>query len=157
MPALLQGQIRYKATTDDDLELRLRALTADSSQADRVVTSAILKIRIDEGRRFKMRVDQTGTQALFLDLGHLYEIQLSAHGCTKRVLLDTRGIPEEDQTGGFLLDLDIFLPQDLNAAQRRYLRKTPIGRGAYDPVQNSIEFDFGYTEQVQSHLESLAP
>lgn len=159
-PALLQGQIHYKTSNEDNLELHIGALTADSSQADSadlVVTSAILKIQIDKVRGFKTKIDKSGSQVLFLDLGHLYDIQLSAHGCVKRILLDTRAIPEEDQVGGFQVYMNVLLLQDFNARQRRYLRKTPIGHFAYDSITNSIEYDLEYTLKVQAHLESLGP
>ncbi|MCH2200016.1 MAG: hypothetical protein MK081_14655 [Flavobacteriales bacterium] len=88
-----------------------------------------------------------------LPLGHSYLIEFaSADYVTKKIEINTKGIPPEDMAGGFQLALDM----SLFAYQEGFdtsITDQPIGKASFDPVRNSVEFDFGYTERMMKKIE----
>jgi hypothetical protein len=95
-----------------------------------------------------------------LPLGSSYSIKFSTEEfLSKAVNLDTRNIPEEDRAGGFVMDMDMTLFAYVEGFDKSILDQ-PIGKASFDPLKNSIEFDFEYTadvtQQINEEFDRLA-
>lgn len=89
-----------------------------------------------------------------LPLGYSYKLSFSNDDfISKSVEINTKGIPEEDMAGGFQLNMDMSLFADDDCFDPAVLNK-PIGKAAFDPVRNAVEFDFDYTAGVQREIEA---
>ena len=87
-----------------------------------------------------------------LPLGSSYSIKFSTEEfLSKAVNLDTRNIPEEDRDGGFLMDMDMTLFAYVEGFDKSILDQ-PIGKAVFDPLKNSIEFDYDYTAQITQQI-----
>lgn len=87
-----------------------------------------------------------------LPLGSSYSIKFSTEEfLSKAVNLDTRNIPEEDRSGGFLMDMDMTLFAYIEGFDKSILDQ-PIGKAVFDPLKNSIEFDYDYTAQITQQI-----
>ena len=122
--------------TNHKLESVLVQVTQDGKTFDSYTTSGSSKFEFD------------------LPLGHLYEINFSKSDYVgKKIQINTKYIPEEDQEGGFKLDLDMSLFAYIEGFNEAILDE-PIGIAAYDAERNSIEFDFDYTRQIMNKVDA---
>lgn len=122
--------------TNHKLESVLVQVTQDGKTFDSYTTTGSSKFEFD------------------LPLGHLYEIKFSKSDYIgKKIQINTKYIPEEDQEGGFKLDLDMSLFAFIEGFNEDILEE-PIGIAAYDAERNSIEFDFDYTRQIMNKVDA---
>ncbi len=122
--------------TNHKMESVIVQVTQDGKSFDSYTTSGSSKFEFD------------------LPLGHLYNIKFSKDGYIgKKIEINTKYIPEEDQEGGFKLDLDMSLFEYIEGFDESILEE-PIGIAAYDAGRNSIEFDFDYTRQIMNKVEA---
>lgn len=106
---------------------------------------ATLEIRQNNSVYKTLKTNKHGKVDFNLPLDFGYHLYYSFKGYnSKYILIDTRNIPEEEKEGGFKLDLDVSLFHKRKGFDSELL-EAPIGIGKYDPGQNSIEFDFDYT------------
>jgi len=89
-----------------------------------------------------------------LPFGYTYNIKFSKTDfVNKTIQFDTRNIPEEDQTGGFRLDMDVSLFKYIDGFDTSILDE-PIGKSSFNPLTNAIEFDFEYTKEINRLIEA---
>jgi len=95
-----------------------------------------------------------GKYELHLVLGSTYKLVYSKQGyISKNVVLDTKAIPEEDRAGGFQINLDMTLFQEIEGFDKK-VTEQPIGKASFNPLKNDLEFDFEYTARVQREIEA---
>ncbi len=83
-----------------------------------------------------------------LPLGMNYSFKFSSEDfLAKSINVDTRNIPDEDKAGGFDMDMDVSLFAYVEGFDKSILDQ-PIGKAKFDPVKNSIEYDFDYTAKI---------
>lgn len=88
-----------------------------------------------------------------LPLGYRYKLTFTNGGFFNRsVEIDTKGIPEEDMAGGFQLNMDMSLLTENDCLDPQIMNKS-IGKAAFDPVRNAVEFDFDYTSAIQREID----
>ncbi len=122
--------------TSHKLESVLIQVTQDGKTFESYTTSGSSKYELD------------------LPLGHLYEINFSKTDYVgKKIQINTKYIPEEDQEGGFKLELDMSLFVYIDGFNESILDE-PIGIAAYEAERNSIEFDFDYTRQIMNKVDA---
>jgi tetratricopeptide (TPR) repeat protein len=109
---------------------------------------AIQIVVIQNGNEFDAFSTSNGKYETQLPLGFLYIIQFSRKDyVTKKIQIDTKGIPEEDMAGGFQLTMDMSLFAYVEGFNLDIL-DPPIGKATFDQQKNSIAFDFEYTEKI---------
>jgi hypothetical protein len=93
-----------------------------------------------------------GKYGFNLPLGHLYTLTFTADGFVKKKIeLNTKGIPPEDMAGGFKLNMDMTLFAYQEGFNTELMEK-PLGKAAFDPIRNSVEFDYDYTARMQKEI-----
>jgi hypothetical protein len=133
--------------------LKLRGLLKDDATAKKLDA---VQIQIyQNGAQFD--VVDAGTAAKFdmdLPLGYTYDIKFNRTGYVSKIIrFDTRNIPPEDRAGGFLMDLEMKLFAMIEGFNTDIL-KEPIGKATFNPLENAVEFDFGYTENMQKKIDA---
>ena len=93
-----------------------------------------------------------GRYGFNLPLGHKYMFTFSADGMVfKKIEINTKGIPPEDMAGGFKLNMDMTLFDMIEGFDLKIMDE-PLGKAAFDPIRNSVEFDYNYTGQMQQKI-----
>lgn len=93
-----------------------------------------------------------GRYGFNLPLGHKYMFTFSADGMVyKKIEINTKGIPPEDMAGGFKLNMDMTLFDMIEGFDMKIM-EAPLGKAAFDPIRNSVEFDYDYTGQMQQKI-----
>jgi hypothetical protein len=96
----------------------------------------------------------SGKYEISVPLGSVYDFKFSKSGyLTKIVRFDTKNIPSEDLAGGFQTDMDITLFVDKEGFNQDIV-KEPFGKASFNSQENSIAFDWDYTEQQMSKIEN---
>ena len=86
-------------------------------------------------------------------LGFNYEVKFTKSDFVdKKVHFDTRNIPDEDKRGGFKVNMDMTLFTFVEGFDTSILDQ-PIGKASFNPIENSIAFDFDYTSRVQQMID----
>ncbi len=93
-----------------------------------------------------------GKYAFNLPLGHNYMLTFSAEQfINKKIEINTKGIPPEDMAGGFKLNMDMTLFSFIEGFDLKIMDK-PLGKASFDPIRNSVEFDYDYTARMQKEI-----
>lgn len=93
-----------------------------------------------------------GKYGFNLPLGHLYVLTFSTEGFVyKKIEINTKGIPPEDMAGGFKLNMDMTLFENIEGFDLKIMDK-PLGKASFDPIRNSVEFDYDYTARMQKEI-----
>lgn len=99
--------------------------------------------------------DCTGYYDFFLDYDQEYTMNFFGNGMvTKKIRVDLRGIPSEENEEGFEMSVDGSLFSDTLKGDFSILEK-PIAIAAYDSTSATIEFDFPYTEKMHIELNKI--
>lgn len=133
-------------------DLQIRGLVKDDETLKKM--AGVTVIVLQNGTQFDaVQTNGGGKYEFSLPLGYQYDIRFTQNGSvSKTVRMNTVGIPEEDQAGGFQLDLDMTLFTMIEGFDTS-ITDEPIGKAGFDPQKNSIEFDFGYTAERQRMIE----
>lgn len=95
-----------------------------------------------------------GRYGFSLPLGHKYMFTVSANGMVfKKIEINTKGIPPEDMAGGFKLNMDMTLFDMIEGFDMKIMEE-PLGKASFDPIRNSVEFDYDYTGQMQQKISN---
>ncbi|MFK7757442.1 MAG: hypothetical protein AB8B53_10975 [Flavobacteriales bacterium] len=87
-----------------------------------------------------------------VSLGHLYLFKFSKSGfVNKSVEVNTKNIPEEDQEGGFKLNMDMTLFEYVEGFNESIMDE-PLGKAGYDVNMNDITFNLGHTTQMKNKI-----
>ncbi len=136
---------------EDDLELKVtffEALTREPLTNSEVIITYNNQVKVFKTGRTDNSVE------LILPLDYVYDVRCVKKGYVfKHVEIDLTGIPEENNEGGFRLELDMTLfhlrPEfDISVMQK------PIGKCAYDSDTDNIEFDLAYTIEYKTVLST---
>lgn len=96
----------------------------------------------------------SGKYEISVPLGSIYDFKFLKDGyLTKIIRFDTKNIPAEDVSGGFQTDMDITLFVSKEGFNQD-LVKEPFGIARFNSQENSIDFDFDYTEKQMAKIES---
>ncbi len=137
--------------SQEDIRVNGSVKEVDSNQKMENVEVQILQ----DGKTFDSYKTSGSAKFEFnLPLGSIYEIKFSKNGfVSKKIQINTKYIPEEDQEGGFKLDLDMSLFAYVEGFNESILEE-PIGIAQYDAERNAIEFDFDYTNKIMNKIEA---
>lgn len=95
-----------------------------------------------------------GKYGFELPLGYNYVITFTIDSyVAKKVEINTKGIPPEDMAGGFQLNMDMTLFAYVEGFNTAILDQ-PIGKASFDPIRNAVEFDYGYTGEIQKQIQN---
>lgn len=83
---------------------------------------------------------------------YTFSFEMAGYG-NKRIQVDASGVPPEDLKGGFKLDLDMTLFELVEGFDTGIL-EDPYGRASFDPVKNTVAFDFDYTNRMRNRVEA---
>jgi len=108
----------------------------DGVEFDRLTTNA----RAEYDFSFPLRHDYT------------FSFEFPGYG-NKRIQVDASGVPPEDLKGGFKLDLDMTLFELVDGFDTSIL-EDPYGKAAFDPVKNTVSFDFDYTNRMKNRVDA---
>lgn len=108
----------------------------DGVEFDRLTTNA----RAEYDFSFPLRHDYT------------FSFEFPGYG-NKRIQVDASGVPPEDLKGGFKLDLDMTLFELVDGFDTSIL-EDPYGKASFDPVKNTVAFDFDYTNRMKNRVEA---
>lgn len=93
-----------------------------------------------------------GKYGFNLPLGHRYMIEFTANDFVrKKIDINTKGIPPEDMAGGFKLNMDMTLFPYQEGFDMTIMDE-PLGKAQFDPIRNSVEFDYNYTGKKQKEI-----
>lgn len=108
---------------------------------------------MQNGKQFdQLTTTGSGKYEFELPLGFTYIISFSKDGfVTKKLEMNTKGIPVEDMAGGFQMSADMSLFAYIEGFNTAILDQ-PIGKASFDPVRNSVDFDFDYTARMQEMI-----
>lgn len=131
----------YGTVKDYNTSKKLDAITVtvykDGVKSNSVVTSA------------------NGKYEFNLDYGYEYKLVYEKPGMVgKNVVIDTRGIPEEERVGGLAMNVEMTLFQDIPGIDFS-LMKQPIGKSKYNGSDGTLSWDLAYTEQMRAELNRL--
>lgn len=109
-----------------------------------------------DGQNYESQsTSSNGKFEFFLPLDHVYVISYSKPGfVTKKIEFNSKNIPEEDRLGGFSMNPDMSLFEEMDEVDFSILDK-PIGKAKYTPERGTLEFDFSYTAQIQAEIERM--
>jgi len=134
----------------DDLLVNVKVSDMNTYES---IKDAEIKVVKDNEKYRTFITDNSGEASFNLTLGYGYHLYISGKAyTTKFILMDTRGIPEEDQEGGFKYELDFSLFKKRKHFNEE-LMSAPLGIAKYEAASNSIEFDFGYTGERTELIE----
>lgn len=83
---------------------------------------------------------------------YVFSYEIPGYG-NKRIQVDASGVPPEDLKGGFKLDLDMTLFELVDGFDTSIL-EDPFGKAAFDPVKNTVAFDYDYTSRMKNRVEA---
>lgn len=87
-------------------------------------------------------------------LGYAYILTFAAESyVAKKIDINTKGVPAEDMVGGFQLNMDLSLFAYIEGFDTSILDQ-PIGKAAFDPIRNSVDFDFDYTSRIKQLIDA---
>jgi hypothetical protein len=87
-------------------------------------------------------------------LGYAYLLTFSSETyVAKKIDINTKGVPPEDMVGGFQLNMDLSLFSYIEGFDTSILDQ-PIGKAAFDPIRNSVDFDFDYTGRIKQLIDA---
>ncbi len=115
----------------------------------------IVTVFKDGAKHSSVVTSANGKYEFNLDFGYEYKLLFEKPGMVgKNVVIDTRGIPDEDRTGGLAMNMEMTLFQDIPGIDYSILQQ-PIGKSKYDPSTSMLAFDMAYTEQMRAELSRL--
>lgn len=107
------------------------------------------------GARSIVSAGDPGTYALPLPTDRAFTVTYSAEGhVPKRILIDTRGIPEKERSAQFDLTVDVTLMRPEEGVDYGVLDR-PIGRCAYSAEEDQVTWDLPYTRERSAAIRAL--
>lgn len=131
----------YGSVKDYSTSKRLDGVTVsvlkDGVKSNAVVTSA------------------NGKYEFNLDYGYEYKIVFDKPGMVgKNVVIDTKGIPDEERVGGIAMNVEMTLIQEIPGIDYSILLE-PFGKSRYDGGEGMLSWDLAYTEQMRAAQNRL--
>lgn len=129
----VHGSIREKSSSSKMDQVQV-IITRDGSEYDTYTTSSNGKFDFE------------------LPLGFRYKLKFSKNNYVHKIIqFDSKNIPAEDMEGGFDYPLEITLFKVIEGMNLSVF-DAPIGKAAFDPIKNAIEFDHDYTAVMQQKI-----
>ncbi len=98
---------------------------------------------------------RNGRYDLVLPYDRLLLIEFEAAGhITKSVEINTKGIAEKQRRGGFGIQVDAVLLEELEGVDHAVL-KLPFGKSVYDPRKKVFTWDMEYTRNLRDQQLKL--
>ncbi|MFM1999566.1 MAG: hypothetical protein RL204_1513, partial [Bacteroidota bacterium] len=134
-------------------ELLLRGALKDSETQKKLDNCQVTVFK--NGQQFDVYdTGGSGKYEFRLELGYSYDIKFSrVDYVSKIVRIDTRNIPEEDKAGGFQMDLPGMLFH-MQEGFNTDIMKDPVGKVAFSPQTNSMEYDEPYANNMKAKIEA---
>ena len=119
------------------------------------ITGALVEWQDDGGNIDRLNTGAHGDYTLSLEFDRLYTVTYSAPGMlSKRVVVDTRGIPDQDRLGGFGMNVDIRLFGALSGEDLSFLDE-PIGRAVWSDAIRNMMWEVEYTAPRLERLKTI--
>ena len=134
-------------------QLLLRGALKDSETQKKLDNCQVTVFR--NGQQFDVYdTGGSGKYEFRLDLGYNYDIKFSRVDYVQKIVrIDTRNIPEEDKAGGFQMDLPGMLFR-MQEGFNTDIMKEPVGKVAFSPQTNSMEYDEPYANNMKAKIEA---
>jgi hypothetical protein len=134
-------------------QLLLRGALKDSETQKKLDNCQVTVFR--NGQQFDVYdTGGSGKYEFRLDLGYNYDIKFSRVDYVQKIVrIDTRNIPEEDKAGGFQMDLPGMLFH-MQEGFNTDIMKEPVGKVAFSPQTNSMEYDEPYANNMKAKIET---
>ena len=139
-------------TYAQDEDLFIHGVVKDTESLKKL---EIVKVEVyQNGAQFDVyTTSSNGRYEFNVPLGFNYEVKFTKSDFVgKKVHFDTRNIPDEDKKGGFKVNMDMTLFSSVEGFDTSILDQ-PIGKASFNPIENSIAFDFDYTSRVQQMID----
>jgi hypothetical protein len=109
-------------------------------------------IKQDGEKLSSLRTGRQGRYEVVLDLGFKYHIYFEKDGFfPKHYVIDTSGMTEEQQLGGFTFDVDISMIPKTKGLDLAICEE-PISIATFDAEQNQLTFD---AEMAQKYADAV--
>ncbi len=144
----------YSSEAQDDANIVGKVVTVEDRT--QVISDVSIRVKKDGKSFLSFKTDQNGKFNFNLDLDFKYEIYFSKKGyVTKWVIIDTKGIPEEDKEGGFKMKIDMSLFKKRKNFDASILKK-PIGLMHYFSEKNALDWVYSHTENIQAQIKNAS-
>ena len=142
----------FVAAGQDDI-LNVAGLVTD--EADRKKLAGVEVSVTRDGAPFDaLTTDAKGAYDFQLPLRHDYVFSFTYPGYgVKRIRVDGSKVPPEDLKGGFRLDMPMSLFKLVDGFNPAILEDY-YGKASFDPVKNTIAFDFSHTERMRNKVKA---
>jgi len=99
--------------------------------------------------------NSSGKYEFVIGFEHVYKIIYTyPNYVTKYLTIDTRYVPEDEREGGYEMNIDMTLFQEIEGLDISIL-DNPIGKAQYDSNEGRMGWDMAYTRQMQAQINSL--
>ncbi len=106
----------------------------------------------DEVRAERILTDSLGRYEAYLDYDHLYKLwYLSPGKVTKHIEIDTRSVPDSMRSGGYGMNVDMTLFNNLPGLEMDILSQ-PMGIARYSPVDSVMSWDMEHTARMRAAI-----
>ena len=149
---LVAAVCAFTAVGQDDI-LNVAGLVTD--EADRKKLAGVEVSVTRDGAPFDaLTTDAKGAYDFQLPLRHDYVFSFTYPGYgVKRIRVDGSKVPPEDLKGGFRLDMPMSLFKLVDGFNPAILEDY-YGKASFDPVKNTIAFDFSHTERMRNKVKA---
>lgn len=140
---------------EDNIQIMGKVIERVSVDEKKPVKNVDIEIFKNDQIADKILIPDSGTYEFFLPLEYKYLIVFSAEGYVhKSVEIDARYMSMEDRSGGFTMEMDLSLFQEIPGVDFSVLDQ-PIGKCRFDRMSNSMSFDFEYTKVISDSVAVL--
>lgn len=137
----------------DGIEVYGNIARTSGDKSTGAISGAEVRVVLNGDTLFK-KANRRGDYSCILKYGHTYRIHFSSPDvCHKFVEIDTRNVPLDDRKKGYVMEIDMTLPQDASMQQIMILEEVPIGKAAYNKRADNFIFDYKYTKRVRGWME----
>jgi hypothetical protein len=99
--------------------------------------------------------NSSGKYEFVIGFDHVYKIIYTyPNYVTKYLTVDTRYVPEDEKAGGYEMNIDMTLFQEIEGLDVSIL-ENPIGKAQFDVNEGRMGWDMDYTRQMQAQLNAL--
>ena len=122
---------------------------------DQLISRVKITVFGDGEKTHAQKTDLKGRYKFVLDFGKFYRIEYAKQNyVTKLLTIDAANIPEEDQLGGFEMNIDMTLFENMEGFDFSIL-EYPIGKAEFDHKKGELIWDMKYTSKRQAKISSL--
>jgi tetratricopeptide (TPR) repeat protein len=110
----------------------------------------------EDGKKiFDRKTNLNGKYEFVLDFNRTYKIVYNyPNYVSKYLTIDATDIPEKDRIGGFEMNIDMTLFEEIDGLDVSILEE-PIGKANFDNKRGEMSWDMAYTDMMQKKIKDL--